>query len=92
MIIRLADVKDAKGIARVQVESWHTTYPGIVPKSYLDSLDVKKREKYGNRQHKTSRFMWRSWKVTSSVLPSAVRTEIRIHIRNTTENCMRYIL
>jgi len=45
MIIRLADVKDAKGIARVQVESWHTTYPGIVPKSYLDSRDVKKREK-----------------------------------------------
>lgn len=45
MTIRLAVSEDAAGIARVQVESWRTTYPGIVPKSYLDSLDVKKREK-----------------------------------------------
>lgn len=45
MIIRLAVPEDAAGIAKVQVESWNTTYPGIVPKSYLDSLDVKKREK-----------------------------------------------
>lgn len=44
MIIRLAVPEDAAGIAKVQVESWNTTYPGIVPKSYLDSLDVKKRE------------------------------------------------
>ena len=45
MTIRLAEPEDAPGIAKVQVESWNTTYPGIVPKSYLDSLDVKKREK-----------------------------------------------
>ncbi|CAD2081571.1 N-acetyltransferase [Jeotgalicoccus coquinae] len=45
MAIRLAVPGDAPGIAKVQVESWNTTYPGIVPKSYLDSLDVKKREK-----------------------------------------------
>lgn len=45
MTIRLAVPGDARGIAKVQVESWNTTYPGIVPKSYLDSLDVKKREK-----------------------------------------------
>ena len=45
MMIRLAAPEDARGIAQVQVESWNTTYPGIVPKSYLDSLDIKKREK-----------------------------------------------
>ena len=45
MEVRLAVPEDASGIAKVQVESWNTTYPGIVPKSYLDSLDVKKREK-----------------------------------------------
>lgn len=45
MIIRLATPEDALQIAQVQVESWRETYPGIVPKSYLDSLDVKKREK-----------------------------------------------
>lgn len=45
MNIRLAVPEDALQIARVQVESWRSTYPGIVPKSYLDSLDIKKREK-----------------------------------------------
>lgn len=45
MNIRLAIPEDALQIAKVQVESWRSTYPGIVPKSYLDSLDVKKREK-----------------------------------------------
>ncbi|QQD84966.1 MULTISPECIES: GNAT family N-acetyltransferase [Jeotgalicoccus] len=45
MEIRLAKVEDAMAIAKVQVESWHTTYKGIVPDSYLNSLDVKKREK-----------------------------------------------
>lgn len=45
MEIRLAKVEDALAIAKVQVESWHSTYKGIVPDSYLESLDVKKREK-----------------------------------------------
>lgn len=45
MNIRLAVPEDALQIAKVQVESWRSTYPGIVPQSYLDSLDIKKREK-----------------------------------------------
>lgn len=45
MEIRLARPEDALGIAKVQVESWKTTYQGIVPTSYLESLDVKKRQK-----------------------------------------------
>lgn len=45
MEIRLAKVEDALAIAKVQVESWHSTYKGIVPDSYLESLDVKKRER-----------------------------------------------
>lgn len=45
MNIRLAVPEDALQIAQVQVESWRTTYRGIVPKSYLDSLDIEKREK-----------------------------------------------
>ena len=42
--IREARVADAAAIARVHVESWQTTYPGIVPAEYLESLDVRERE------------------------------------------------
>lgn len=36
---------DAYGIAYVHVNSWKTTYRGVVPQDYLDSLDVKERQK-----------------------------------------------
>jgi L-amino acid N-acyltransferase YncA len=37
--VRQARIEDANGIARVHVESWKTTYAGIVPDAYLASLD-----------------------------------------------------
>jgi GNAT superfamily N-acetyltransferase len=37
--IREATVQDAAAIARVHVESWRTTYAGIVPDAYLAGLD-----------------------------------------------------
>ncbi len=37
--IREATSPDAVGIARVHVESWRTTYAGIVPDAYLAGLD-----------------------------------------------------
>jgi GNAT superfamily N-acetyltransferase len=43
-VIRVATVQDAGAIARVHVESWRTTYAGIVPAAYLVSLDVGQRE------------------------------------------------
>jgi L-amino acid N-acyltransferase YncA len=42
--IRVATLRDAGAIARVHVESWQTTYAGIVPEVYLASLDVMQRE------------------------------------------------
>jgi L-amino acid N-acyltransferase YncA len=48
--IRVATVQDAGAIARVHVESWRTTYAGIVPEAYLASLDVGQREA-----------SWREW-------------------------------
>jgi len=39
--IRPATVEDAPGIAAVHVESWRTTYPGIVAQNYLDALSVE---------------------------------------------------
>ncbi len=40
VIIRPAWIGDADGIARVHVESWRTTYRGIVPDDYLTQLSV----------------------------------------------------
>ena len=41
--IRVAEVRDAAAIAHVHVQSWLTTYQGIVPQEYLDSLDEAER-------------------------------------------------
>lgn len=43
MKIRIARLEDAAGIAKVHVDSWRTTYQGIVPKDYLDSLSYEQR-------------------------------------------------
>jgi GNAT superfamily N-acetyltransferase len=37
--IRVAEMRDAAAIAHVHVQSWRTTYEGIVPKEYLVSLN-----------------------------------------------------
>lgn len=43
MRIREAAASDAVGIAKVHVDSWKTTYKGIIPDSYLASLSYAKR-------------------------------------------------
>lgn len=37
--VRMATAQDAGAIAHVHVESWRTTYSGIVPEEYLAGLD-----------------------------------------------------
>lgn len=54
MNIRLASVRDIEGIARVHVESWKSTYNGIISESFLSNLTVEKRTK--------------NWKVISTIL------------------------
>ena len=44
MIVRRAEISDAKQIAKVHVDSWRTTYKGIIPDDVLDSLSYQKRE------------------------------------------------
>lgn len=44
MKIRKARLSDTKGIARVHVESWKTTYANIVPDEYLNNLTYESRE------------------------------------------------
>ena len=48
--IRPARLEDASEIAHVHVESWRSTYAGILPDKYLASLDEALREQ-----------LWREW-------------------------------
>jgi GNAT superfamily N-acetyltransferase len=43
--IRRADAEDARAIAHVHVESWRSTYAGIVSDEFLATLSVDEREK-----------------------------------------------
>ena len=43
VVVRLAHVDDAAGIADVHVRSWQEAYAGIVPDSYLTGLDAHER-------------------------------------------------
>lgn len=43
MHIRAARPEDADAIARVHVDSWRTTYAGMVPDEHLASLSVERR-------------------------------------------------
>jgi ribosomal protein S18 acetylase RimI-like enzyme len=43
--IRIASKEDYKGVSRVYVNSWRTTYRGLVPDDYLDELSYEDAEK-----------------------------------------------
>ncbi|MCP3032497.1 GNAT family N-acetyltransferase [Halobacillus sp. A1] len=45
MKIRKATVTDAEGVAKVQVDSWHSTYKDIVPDEYLRKMTYESRGK-----------------------------------------------
>ena len=43
MTIRLAEVRDARAIAEVQVAGWHAAYRGLMPDARLDAFTVEVR-------------------------------------------------
>lgn len=45
MIIREARLKDAPGIARAVVDTWLTTYRGLMPDEHLDKLSYLDKER-----------------------------------------------
>jgi len=45
MIIRKASISDSRGIATVLVDTWRTTYIGIIPDDFLQNLSYDEREK-----------------------------------------------
>ncbi len=61
MHIRLAQPSDAGGIARVHVDSWRSTYRGMMPDSYLAGLSYEQRENY-----------WRSLLMHSPETPQSI--------------------
>jgi len=44
VLIRPAEIADARKVAEVHVATWQHTYRGIIPNEYLGSLSVEKRE------------------------------------------------
>jgi ribosomal protein S18 acetylase RimI-like enzyme len=46
MVIRRATAEDSGAIARVQVDTWRTTYREIVPQSFLDAMEIVPRAEY----------------------------------------------
>ena len=44
LLIREAEISDAVAIAKVHVDSWRSTYAGIVPTDYLAGLTYEQRE------------------------------------------------
>ncbi len=48
-VVREARPADVPGIARVHVDTWRTTYRGIVPDDYLDALSYEARERFWTR-------------------------------------------
>ncbi len=43
-MIRNATIKDAQAIAIVHIASWHESYTGIIPDSYLVQLDLSTKQ------------------------------------------------
>jgi GNAT superfamily N-acetyltransferase len=42
---RTANIDDARAIAQVHVDTWRTTYAGIVPDAYIRDLSYERRER-----------------------------------------------
>ncbi|KOP80620.1 GNAT family acetyltransferase [Lysinibacillus sp. FJAT-14745] len=49
MKIRQANIKDAQGIGKVHVDSWRTTYKGILPDDFLNNLSYEQRTELWKR-------------------------------------------
>ena len=52
--IRASRIEDAAGIACVHVDSWRTTYKGIVPAKFLADISYERREQSA-KQHLSNR-------------------------------------
>jgi ribosomal protein S18 acetylase RimI-like enzyme len=65
IFLRPATPDDAEGIAIVRIDSWRKTYRGIIPDTYLDSMDVE-----------DSMTLWRRVLTAASVTTSVFVAEL----------------
>ncbi|MEO0794133.1 MAG: GNAT family N-acetyltransferase [Verrucomicrobiota bacterium] len=49
MKVRTPEIRDARSIAEIHVQSWRSAYRGIMPQRLLDNLDVGEREEMWQR-------------------------------------------
>ncbi|RYZ81218.1 MAG: GNAT family N-acetyltransferase, partial [Proteobacteria bacterium] len=61
---REATLADVDGIAKVHVDAWRSTYAGIVPQSYLDSLAYEDK---AAMWHKLLNMQLRRWHLIVAV-------------------------
>lgn len=61
MVIREAKPTDATPIARVVVDTWRTTYAGIVPQDYLDGLTYEQRAGVWQARLSPAGTLWPGW-------------------------------
>jgi L-amino acid N-acyltransferase YncA len=59
--IREAKATDAAGIAKVTVDTWRTTYGGIVPPDFLNSLSYEERTAAWQNRYSDSSKLWNGW-------------------------------
>ena len=58
VIIREAKAADAPAIARVNVDTWRTTYTCIMPQDYLDSRTYQERTSVWQSRYSDSSKLW----------------------------------
>lgn len=56
--IREAVAHDATAIARVNVDTWRTTYTDIIPQGYLDSRTYEERTSVWQNRYSDSSKLW----------------------------------
>ena len=61
VIILEAKAADAPAIARVNVDTWRTTYTGIMPRTYLDSRTYEERTSVWQSRYSDSSKLWHGW-------------------------------
>ena len=65
IFLRSATLDDAESIAMVRIDSWRKTYRGVIPDSYLDSMDLE-----------SSTNLWRRVLAAASVATSVFVAEL----------------
>ena len=61
MIIRQVKATDAASIAKVNTDSWKTTYSGILPQEYLDSISYEQRTSFWQARLSDPNKQWAGW-------------------------------